>query len=89
VASVRSARRNVRLDTKSNRNSAVIKEARIGANASKEPIRNGASAGTNADTKRIGKFTHCVSGGILSLAAFVLLTQHGKSKSHLTSSKVR
>ncbi len=31
---------------------------------------NGASAGTNVDTKRIGKLNARLSGGILSLAAF-------------------
>jgi hypothetical protein len=54
---VRGVRRNVRIDTKSKRATVKVKEAGNGANASKEPIRNGASAGTNADTKSTGEMT--------------------------------
>ena len=48
---VRGARRSVRKDTKSNRATVKVKEAMTGANASKEPIRSGASAETNADAR--------------------------------------
>lgn len=49
--SVRGARRNVRIGTKSNRTNAKIEEVGNGANASKEQIRNSASAGKNAGVR--------------------------------------
>ena len=44
-------RRNVRIDTKSKRASVKLREAGIGANASNEPIRTGASARRSAGTR--------------------------------------
>ena len=77
-AIARGARRNVRRNTKSNRTSAATNEAGNGANASEEPIRNDASAGTSADAKKDWRIYTRVSGGILSLAAFSL-SDHSSS----------